>query len=409
MSETIIIEANREISYKDELKSFKSTNVNQNFPDFPNNKWRTQIQTGIPLTVGDQISVEATMIQQKGSPEETIEFSGVNNIKNPYGFVDNKAQLEFQFYITNRQQFNCPLPLLNMKIKDSVALSQTDDYGLPDLSSYDNFKAAYPYRGCEGMYNDSGTYKEVDGGGVFSIPPQPLDDSSSLRMYLMNSDATFLGFQNITKDIADGQIPQFTTQTVELIVPEGFNTPENVAQRITEQFHARVSSGNIEINGWIDSFTDPAVFSVSSSGQIQTRSVPVITDNTYKTVRTCTGDLLYGRNEGRWATIFPGEIREKPGGGNYNEGDLYTETQGQEFFYKNILCAEPDRWLSSMYWMSIRKGNFASGNFPGIETAGTYSGDQNIVNGVGQFGTLPCLLDILNKDQNTNINITYPK
>ena len=47
-------------------------------PDFPNNKWRTQIQTGIPLEVGDQIQIEATMIQQKGSPEETIEIYSEN-------------------------------------------------------------------------------------------------------------------------------------------------------------------------------------------------------------------------------------------------------------------------------------------------------------------------------------------
>ena len=38
MSETIIIESNREISYKDELISLKNSKINQIIPEFPNNK-----------------------------------------------------------------------------------------------------------------------------------------------------------------------------------------------------------------------------------------------------------------------------------------------------------------------------------------------------------------------------------
>lgn len=399
MSETIIIEANREIAVKDELKSLKNSNLNNNPPNFPNYKWRTQIQTGIPLEVGDQVSVEATMIQQKGSPEETIEFSGKNNIRSPWGFVDNKAGLTFQFYITNRQQFNCPLPLFGTEIKNGDADVQTLNYGLTDVSTFAKFVATYPYRGIEGMYKD-GTYKEVAGGGVFSKPPQPLDDTSPIRLFLMNNGREFQSFQT-----ADGEIPvppRIVETEIQISVDEGFNTPENVAQRITEQFHQRNGSPSDGF-GWEEEFIGGATFSIDAGKNIVKNSNSLITDQLYRSVPTSTGDLLNGRIAGRWATKFAGE--------NGTEGDNYTEAQGLEFLYSNMLCGDPDRFIASCEVMDCRQHHFCSTNVPAtpelMSRAGTYTGHQNILNNVGQYGTNLVVLDQLDYLE-TTITWNYP-
>ncbi len=405
MSETIIIESNREIAYKDQLEAFKNTTLGQDVIDFPNYKWTTQVQSGIPLEVGDQISVEATMIQQKGSPEETIEFSGDSNIKNAFGYVDNAAELKISFYITNRQQFNCPLPLYDMNIKNSVADASTLNFGLPDLTTFANFKKAYPYRGIEGMYKDGNDYKEVDGGGVFSRPPQPLDDTSPLRLYLWNRDGNFKSFQTADGDImGKGLLPNQQFEEFEISVPAGFNTPENVAQRITEQFHQRDGDPANDF-GWDETYVNGVVFKIdTTTKQIGGFTNSVITDKCYKTVATATGDLLYGREQGRWATKFAGE--------NGNEGDNYTEAQGLEFLYKNILVGDQPFWISSILLMGVRSGNFNSTNVPQFGTpafdeAGTYTGHDNIVSGMGTLGCFPCILDNLDSSDSTETK-TYP-
>ncbi len=401
MTETIIIEANREIAIKDELKSLKNQAVNQNFPDFPNNEWRTQIQSGIPLEIGDQISVEATMIQQKGTPEETIEFSGKSNTTSPYQFVDNKAQMNFNFYITNRQQFNCPLPLINAEIKSAVADASTLNYGLPDVSTFTKFVLQYPYRGIEGMYDTGGdVYAEVDGGGVFSRPPVPLDDTNPTKLYLMNTNAQFKSFQTANGDV-EPTIPTYAESSVEVVIDEGFNTPSNIAQKITEQFHTRDGDPSAG-NGWEDDFVDGLVFNLDGTS-ITAFDNPIITDKLYKSVATSTGDLLYGRINGRWATLFAGEG---------TEGQNYTEQQGLEFLYKNILCGTPENFLGSMYFMSLRRGHFNSTNVPAIDspqfqTATTWTGDQNIVNGIGQMGANMVMLDNLDQDISP-ANYVYP-
>ena len=404
MSETIIIESNREISYSEEIQAFKDTSLGQEVINFPNYKWTTKIQSGIPLEIGDQISVEATMIQQKGSPEETIEFSGGNNIKNPFGYVDNAALLTISFYITNRQQFNCPLPLRGMLIKNSVPYASTLNFGLPDLTTFDNFKNAYPYRGIEGMYKNGTTYSEVDGGGVFSRPPAPLDDTSPIRLYLWNSDGLFKSFQTPDGDIiGHDQVPIKTKEKFEVAVPAGFNTPDNVAQRITEQFHQRDGDPESSFAGWDESFVEGQVFRLENN-VINAFPCPVITDKCYKTITTSTGDLLYGRQQGQWAVKFAGEAG--------NEGDNYTEQQGLNFLYKNILVGDSQRWIASIIYMGLRSKNFNSTNVPTVGTpafdqAGVYTGHDNIVTGVGTLGCFPCLLDNLDSEATTIIK-NYP-
>ena len=405
MSETIIIEANREIAYRDEIKSLKNALTNENIPNFPNNEWITQIQSGVPLEVGDQISIEATMIQQKGTPEETIEFSGESNIKSPFGYVDNKAEMDFHFYITNRQQFNCPLPLMDMAIKRSVADASTLNYGLPDLSTFDNFKKAYPYRGIEGMvkiiFNGEVTYREVDGGGVFSRPSQSSFGSNTTRYYLMNIDGSFKSYQTSDGNVSD--IPQFASSKVEVSLDTGFNTPSNVSQKITEQFHQREGEPNFE-TGWSIDFAPTNSYELVTNvggNFIVAKKQPAITDKLYRTVATSTGDLLNGRFTGDWTASFTGE----PAG----DGGNYIEQQGINYLYKNILCGDPEHFYGAIDVMSMRKNHFNASNVPinDLNDAGVYTGHSDFINDIGQWGCNLCLIDVLDEEEVTGGGFEY--
>ena len=117
MSETIIIESNRQIAYKQERASLVNVNERNANVVLPNNKWRTRLENGVKVDVGDTIQVEAVMVNVRGSPDETIEFSGVQTVQEATDTVDNKVLVRFQKYITNRQQFNCNLPLFGASVQ----------------------------------------------------------------------------------------------------------------------------------------------------------------------------------------------------------------------------------------------------------------------------------------------------
>ena len=148
MSETIIIESNRQIAYKQEKQALLTTNQNAANVVLPNNQWKTRLESGVKIDVGDEIQVEAVMVNTRGSPEETIEFSGIGSVQSATDVIDNKVMARFQKYITNRQQFNCNLPLLYTTCKRDP---QGSNYGYVALDNFTEFMGAYPYRGIEGM------------------------------------------------------------------------------------------------------------------------------------------------------------------------------------------------------------------------------------------------------------------
>ena len=99
-----IIESNRQIAYKQEKQALITTNQNAANVVLPNNQWKTRLESGVKIEVGDEIQVEAVMVNTRGSPEETIEFSGIGSVQSATDVIDNKVMARFQKYITNRQQ-----------------------------------------------------------------------------------------------------------------------------------------------------------------------------------------------------------------------------------------------------------------------------------------------------------------
>ena len=387
MSETIIIESNRQIAYKQEKKSLVGVNERNANVILPNNKWQTRLEAGVKIEVGDQIQVEAVMVNTRGSPEETIEFSGVSSVQDASDVIDNKVLMRFQKYITNRQQFNCNLPLFNTEVQKANA--QSANYGYISLSSFENFTKSYPYRGIEGMVATSATeYAEVFGGGVFTKPPAPLDVADPTRLYLGSNN--FAGYGNVVDAVGSGAW-DFQTTDVKLQVATGFNTPSKVGESLTAQLHQRqgiptnwseqrVSTSIIDFRG---TDGDGSFVRVPSAG---------ITDNSYQTVPTATGDIFNAKQESKWSAGIAGEVEYS------NEGLNYQEGQGIDIYHRNLLCGNPYEYRGVYPWL-VGRVTAKSGltlNIGNYKTTGLYTGSIEVdASDVGNHGLNTVLLDQL--------------
>ena len=395
MSQTIIIESNREISYQEELKSSRNGTISSGTINFPNNKWIQKIENGLQINTGDQISIEASMINTRGSPEETMEFSGADNPTNAFGLVDNQTSLHFEYFITNNQQFNIPMPLAGSKIKIAQTDATETDFGCIDLSTFTNFKLAYPYEKLE--------------TDLYSNAPFPLCRASPTRLVLMNVELDSTKVNSYRGwGIGEARIIDTYEREIPFKINEGFNTPANVGELITQQFHNRIG----DADGWNNELTEGSNFNIEG-GNIVQRPNNLITDQSFLAVSTSTGDIFQKRKIGQWNAKIAGES----GGGS--EGDNYQEVQGREVLYHNILCGNPEEYKSSTMWMTLgRNGKVKyaqqfSNPATNVEIAETflYSGNTTLNNQagdpVGVLGSFPCIIDKF--DQVVGGNYSYPK
>ena len=366
MSDTIIIECNRQIAVRDQLKTLSDGSyVNgvfsiQGEEDLPSHKWTTTIPSGIEVNIGDQISVEATMINTKGSPDSTIEFMGNKNSTNPADLVDNECDVYLGFYVTNNQEFNFNMPnAFTILYQDYTSIM----YGTPDLSTYEKFNFAYPCQGLEGFAFTAANINEPSGGferiswvsspgavtnysSTFQNPPAPLYHMNNVRLYYCG------GFTWGQNGATGADIQQ---NKVNLNVESGFNTPSSVANKLSGQLQGRIG----DADNFQDTFTpSPLYFGCYYSGVNAYNLEGAITTPSYPIIPTSTGALFYARSKGEWSARFAWE------GNDYVHhrtvpaqiGVGYKEEQGQKVFWNNMLCGEPEVWKARTdCWANIRK------------------------------------------------------
>ena len=463
-TETFLIESNRKIAYAQtisaELNALINTTDSVPLSEHPNHEWLTYVENGIQMNIGDQISVEASMINTKGSPEETMEFSGGSNASEGDSFVDNVAELEYGFYITNNQQFNFNLPLFSHKLDyrtteetyGGPALFDVTDLNIPsDLNpngdfspkaisylNYDYFVKCYPAQSIEGFWSEMGTgpaftptFGILDGGD-YSMPgttPQtprrvaPSISNPSIFMYerdqkrLYKYPSNYGGIYN-TDNLTNQEM---VTVKIPFEVPIGFNSPDTVGEYLTSQFHKR--SGNA--NDWEENYVQPKTFNmlppvtISSNDQtsvLSSRDSVAITDQSYKTVSTCTGDLLYGRAEGKWGASFFAEGEMKNALLQVRTGTGYKVSEGNTMFWKNMLSGDMNKADALQEWNKLRKGPQNTDN---IQTALSIGYNTTIWSGgayeytppppsvqtIGDLGCCVSLIDELESD--TTLDFTY--
>lgn len=324
MSDTIIIESNRQISLKEQNETLANAEDDVlTDSGFNNASWKTIIQSGIQVNTGDQISVEATMINTKGTPDDTIEFLGKQNSLQADDLVDNESDLEFYFYINNNQDFNINLPFSGCVVLDSQTDAQTQFYGMMDFSTFQNFVANYPYKAIEGFSHDPTT-------DTFTGPltDAPIPNAPSIITFPSPHKLYYITGFNPNTD-GNYQDPVMYTRTTNVKVDVGFNTPSSVANKITSQLQERNGDARVFVYGEVQ----PNKFLLDGAG-LTAYGVPALTTNTYRTIPTATGACAYARAKGQWNAKFKTEA-----GGP--EGNGYVESQGAKLFYDSLLCGNP--------------------------------------------------------------------
>lgn len=104
MAKYVLLECNR----------LRGTNIINEEDDKYKNKWTNLVSsTGIVINKGDNIAVEQVIVNSRGASDTVMEFQG---IKNEQGFLDNKARLEYSFYINHNGTQTARMPFINTRV-----------------------------------------------------------------------------------------------------------------------------------------------------------------------------------------------------------------------------------------------------------------------------------------------------
>ena len=376
---TIIIESNRQIAYKEEIKARaeSSTLRSEDLPDFPNNKWRTHLEFGQDIKQGDEISLEAAMINDIGGGDEVMEFIGRTGITNRAGvdIDDSRARLSLAFYVNNRYQFNFIHPKSTyICARYHLAI----DYGGPNLDGagagtgaadptqlqqFATFRDCYPYQAIEGFSHNqkvARVFTAIPAADfpTFSKPNNKCFNPSDQKFYIGPEDFTGPYFNPAEGDDDQTQEWQPFTSDVDLEVPYGFSTPAAVAERLTSQLHQR---DGVASNWQVNNVT-PLIFKIDSDGVILDQAMPGISDKTYQTFPSSTGQLFYARlfngagGLKGWGCAFEGE--KSSTGTAVPVGTNYQANQGRVQFWKHTLCENIAEWQGHTLWSRLQREPF---------------------------------------------------
>ena len=170
MNKTFIIESNNSSGKLLSDRSKKDAKISDMDIDEHNSSWETNLNMGVKLEEGDQLSISSVQINLRGDPNQTIEFSGdsCSQYENP--LYDNIAAGQYGYYITNRHQYNMNLPLATHRIMWPQNWFQPEfgswacEEALPPVEAttavnWDNFYKSYPFLAYEGVMNKPTKYE----------------------------------------------------------------------------------------------------------------------------------------------------------------------------------------------------------------------------------------------------------
>lgn len=409
---TIIIESNRQIAYKQEEESIGNNSaetIGLSVKEaFPNNKWRTHLEFGQQITQGDEISLEAAMINDIGGGDEVMEFIGKTGVVSADGasLDDSRMRCEFGYYVNNRYQFNFIHP------KSTYVCNRSHlntDYGGPnvdgqgratgggnptDLEQFATFRDCYPYQTMEGFYHNdklARTYTKIPSQlfPTFMKPNANVFNPSDQKFFVGDSNFTGPYFYPGEPEADQSAEWTFATSKVDLEVPIGFSTPAAVGERLTAQLHQRDGAAS----NWAVNTIPPRQFSIDpAAGTITTQIMPGISDNTYQTFPTAPGALLYARTlEGNeatsynaWSCSFEGEKFQtgQHAGTLAPVGTGYQGNQGRTQFWKNTLCENINEWQGHTIYSRVQRQPFVMTDIvvtnPTYENQSLYTGPTQI-------------------------------
>ncbi len=278
MTEAIIIESNRINATVDDYRSDRSgftTSNSQNSNQY--NRWRSNYPSGLEIKTGDELQVEACMLNSIGGGEEVIEFTGANandSNSNISKLKDNKFRLNFLYYIQDRKEFNFPLPMAGHRIVKNPRDVQ--------------------YGGMSGQF----FLEQPALGDLENIAYSGGSESQELtnkRLYILKDN--YQG--HFRSDNYGLDEPSFLSSDIDFEVPIGFQFPSAVANDLTAQFHKK--EGSAQNKGSL--FVQPSYFTMSndrnnlasggtrSSSEFKENLMSEPTDKVFCSVPTWTGQI----------------------------------------------------------------------------------------------------------------------
>ena len=224
------------------------------------NSFTTAIGGGIILEAGDTIEIDNVAINDKGIGGNMIEIPKENSGSN---LATNKVSLEVGKYITTGSRFCMPMPFLNYKIigdnnnsnygyaKEMVigtAPSSYTDYKqqgeLPFITadmvaSFKQFKGSHHYQKDPYTFIKGGGQAENDpncelGVKLHSIVAPITAETKTGK--IPNNRQTLLPY-DMTNNDGITYLYDFEKDLCNIEVNKGYETAENIARHITDQFH----------------------------------------------------------------------------------------------------------------------------------------------------------------------------
>ncbi len=317
---TILIESNNSASKLFTDRQLRKGVIGKSNIKKDNSSWKTDIKYGLRVEEGDEITIDGTQLNLRGSPDASMEFSGGLNSQydEDNSLVDNVTTVEYGYYFTNNKQYNFNLPMTRHIVvggerwwKPEFALwngERDDGFTLDetDKSPWNSFRQSYPAWAIEGCYktveSQPGTAgdstsnppippskqvntvtrwnvvltEDTSGTPAQFVPPSigkqgcgsesetaisngpfSIAHSNEKRLYLLEDMESFYFRSNFTNEFwTTNSSDYLKTDMIPLTTREGFQTPSSVAQDLTEQLHER--EGNA--NNWTDSFEDSSIY-----------------------------------------------------------------------------------------------------------------------------------------------------
>jgi len=187
-----------------------------------------QVDNGIVVKVGDEISVEAIAINSVGVGAEIIEIP--KSIKN-YNYKTNAMCLNCAMYIHhNRAPFTVMMPLAGMNTINTTTTDATYGY----MENGGTFPPAVPFSSIKQKYTGSVAkligHRFYLGSYIFNNGQNPIKPTANPT-----------GGANANDAVPSIGVFEFFRSDMIFEVATGYDNPANIANKITQDFHA----GNI--------------------------------------------------------------------------------------------------------------------------------------------------------------------
>ena len=184
-----------------------------------------EISNGIVINKGDEISIQGVAINSNGVGSDVIEIP--SKLKD-YDYLPNRNILRMGMYINHNRDFTCKLPTNNF---DVPFTNRSIDYnygylkqdGVATLPYGNNATKILNANGYGSRYY-VGTFTKIqdDVDAVINPPFSTTDVEPFTYNGLMPSQLTF----------------NFLTTDLDFSVDSGYDNPDNIANKITEDFHS---------------------------------------------------------------------------------------------------------------------------------------------------------------------------